>query len=80
MGRTKSIHTEDEEVPKKHGRQCGAKSCNKSTFKIISRFKPLNMVVYGVTVAEQYLVACGELEYRRPAVIKKFVSRKCETL
>ena len=47
MGKTKSSHTEDEEVPKKRGRQSGAKSYNKTTlFKIISQFKPTNMVVW----------------------------------
>ena len=39
-------HTEEEEVPKKRGRQGGAKRDNKSTlFKIISQFKPTNLVV-----------------------------------
>ena len=69
MGKTKSSHTEDEEAPKKRGRQSGAKGYNKTTLsKIISQFKPTNMVV----VAEQYRMACGELEPRQPAVIKNF--------
>ena len=46
MGRTKSIHNEDEDVPKKSRRHCGAKNYNKNTlFKIISQFKPINMAV-----------------------------------
>jgi len=78
MGRTKSSHTEDEELPKKRGRQSGAKSYNKTTLlKNISQVKPTNMVVWA-TVAEQYRIACGELESRQPPVIKKFFSRKCE--
>ena len=72
MGRTKPIHNEDEDVPKKRGRQCGAKSYNKSTlFKIMSQFKPANMLVWA-TLAEQYRVSCGELESCQPSVIKKF--------
>ena len=79
MGKTKSSHTEDEEAPKKRGRQSGAKGYNKHTlFKIITQFKPTNMVVWA-TVAEQYRIACGELEPRQPAVIKNFFSRKCAT-
>ena len=60
MGKTKSSHTEDEQVPKKRGRQSGAKSYNKTTLlKNISQFKPTNMVVWA-TVAEQYRIACGD--------------------
>ena len=62
----RTSHTEDEEATKKYrGRQSGAKSNNKSTlFKIISQFKPTNMV----TIPEQYRIACGELESRQPTV------------
>ena len=71
MKKTKSSHTEDEKVTQKRGRQSGAKSYNKTTlFKIISQFKPTNMVVWA-TVAEQYRIVCGELESHQPAVIKK---------
>ena len=76
MGRTKSSHT-DEEAPKKRGRQSGAKSYNKSTlFKIISQFKPTKMLVWA-TVAEQYQIACGELESRQPSVIKIIFEKMC---
>ena len=76
MGKTKSSHTEDEEAPKKRGRQSGAKGYSKTALlKIISQFKPTNMVVWA-TVAEQYRIACGELEPRQPAVIKKFFFKK----
>ena len=62
MEKTKSSHIEDEEAPKKRGRQSGAKGYDKTTlFKIIIQFKPTNMVVW-TTVAEQYRIACGELE------------------
>ena len=40
-------------------------------FKIISQLKPTAMVFWA-TVAEQYRIACGELEFRQPAVIEKF--------
>ena len=52
-------------MQKKRGRQSGAKSYNKSTlFKIISQFKPTNMVVWAA-VPEQYRITCGELESRQ---------------
>ena len=79
MRKPKSSHTEDEEAPKKRGRQSAAKGYNKITLlKIISQFKPTNMVVWA-TVAEQYRMACGEIELRQPTVIKKFFTRKCAT-
>jgi len=76
MGKSKIIHTEEPEPPRKRGRQAGAKTYNKATlFKIISQCKPTNMVVWA-TVAEQYRTACGELDARPAAVIKKFFFKK----
>ena len=77
MGKSKKNIIADIELPKKHGRLAGAKTYNKQTlFKLVKQYKPSNMVLWG-TIAEQYRVACGELEARPAAVIKKFLSLKC---
>ena len=55
----------------------GAKTYNKKTlYKLVKQVKPTNMVIWGI-IAEQYRVACGELEARPAAVIKKFFVTKC---
>ena len=81
MGKSKRSIDSDEDVPKKRGRQSGAKSYKKPTlYKIINDCKPTNMLVWG-TVAEQYRVQCGEMEARPAATIKKFFFQKmCESM
>jgi len=62
MGKSKRSIDLDDDVPKKRGRQNGAKTCKKPTlYKIINDCKPTNMLVWGA-VAEQYRVQCGEME------------------
>jgi hypothetical protein len=81
MGKSKSNSIGKEELPKRRGRMAGAKTYNKPTLlKLVSQYKPTNMVLWG-TVAEQYRIACGELEARPAAVIKKFfVHKMCNNM
>ena len=71
MGKLRTISNNDEEPPKRRGRQAGAKS-----YKLIVEYKPRNMVLWA-TVAEQYRIAFGELKAREPSVLKKHFSIKC---
>jgi hypothetical protein len=53
MGKSRTIGNNDEEPPKRRGRQAGAKSYNQQTlYKLIVEYKPQNMVLWA-TVAEQ---------------------------
>ena len=81
MGKSKKNTIADVEQPKKRGRLAGAKTYNKQTlYKLVKQYKPSNMVLWG-TIAEQYRVACGELEARPAAVIKKFfVAKMCNSM
>jgi len=81
MGKSKKNTIADVEVPKRRGRAAGAKTYNKKTlYKLVKQFKPTNMVLWGI-IAEQYRVACGELEARPAAVIKKFfVTKMCNSM
>ena len=81
MGKQSRKEVVYEEPPKKRGRQAGAKTYNKQTvFKLISQLKPTNMVLWG-TVAEQYRIACGELEARQASVFKKFfIQKMCNSM
>jgi hypothetical protein len=78
MGKSKSIVTNNEELPKKRGRQAGAKTYNQQTlYKLVDQYRPRNMVLWG-TVAEQYRVQCGELKPRDPSALKKhFIHKMC---
>ena len=78
MGKSKSIVTNNEEPPKKRGRQHGAKTYNQQTlYKLVEQYKPRNMVLWG-TVAEEYRVQCGELKSRDPSALKKhFIHKMC---
>ena len=77
MVKTKNNISGDIDPPKRRGRVTGAKTYNKQTlFKLIQQYKPVNMVLWG-TIAEQYRVACGELEARLAPIIKKFFVQKC---
>ena len=81
MGKSKKNTIADVEVPKRRGRAAGAKTYNKKTlYKLVKQYKPTNMVLWA-TIAEQYRVACGELEARPAAVIKKFfVTKMCNSM
>ena len=81
MGKSKKNTIADIEVPKRRGRAAGAKTQNKKTlYKLVKQYKPTNMVLWGI-IAEQYRVACGELEARPAAVIKKFfVTKMCNSM
>ena len=78
MEKSKAIITNNEESPKKRGRQAGAKTYNQQTlYKLVEQYKPRNMVLWG-TVAEQYRVQCGELKSRDPSALKKhFIHKMC---
>ena len=77
MGKSKSSRDVEPEPPKKRGRQAGAKTYSKQTlYKLINQYKPSNMVLWG-TVAEQYRIQCGELEFDRQRPSKRFFSQKC---
>ena len=81
MGKSRTIGSNDEEPPKRRGRQAGAKSYNQQTlYKLIVEYKPRNMVLWA-TVAEQYRIACGELKAREPSVLKKhFFHKMCNQM
>ena len=78
MVKTKNNISGDIDPPKSRGRVTGAKTYNKHTlFKLVQQHKPVNMVLWGtITIAEQYRVACGELEARSAPIIKKFFVQK----
>ena len=76
MLKTKNNISGDMDPPKRHGRVTGAKTYNNQTlFKLVQQYKPANMVLWG-TIAEQYRVACRELEARSAPIIKKFFDQK----
>jgi cobalamin biosynthesis protein CobT len=81
MVKTKNNISGDIDPPKRRGRVTGAKTYNKQTlFKLVQQYKPVNMVLWG-TIAEQYRVACGELEARSAPIIKKFfVQKMCNNM
>ena len=75
MVKTKNNISGDINPPKRHGRVTEAKTSPQTLFKLVQQYKPVNMVLWG-TIAEQYRVACGELEARSAPIIMKLIVQK----
>ena len=77
MGKTKKNTIENIDQPKRPGREAGDKTYNKQTlYKLVKKSKLTNMVLW-VIIAGKYRVACGDLDVRPDAVIKKLFVTKC---